>query len=116
MNNTDLISQREFARRLNVGEKTIRDGVRLGKIVEGITKINGALKINYPIAYDEALRFNLGHNSRVNKILSGTLNAIQKLDKATGKTMLMLNNIVPPSGSKAIDSINKTKSNNSNLK
>ena len=60
---SELISLREFARRLNVGEKTIRDGVKLGKISKGV--VNG--KIDYEIALQEAVDIGLGHKSLINK-------------------------------------------------
>lgn len=64
---SDIISLREFARRLNVGEKTIRDGVRLGKILKGVIIENGKPKIKYSIALKEAQDIGLGHNSLIRK-------------------------------------------------
>lgn len=63
----DIISLREFARRLNIGEKTIRDGVRLGKISKGVIIENGKPKINYPVALIEAQSIGLGHKAMTNK-------------------------------------------------
>lgn len=63
----DIISLREFARRLNVGEKTIRDGVKAGKIVQGVIIENGKPKIKYSIALKEAQAIGLGHKSLVSK-------------------------------------------------
>jgi hypothetical protein len=87
--NTDLISLREFARRLNVGEKTIRDGVRLGKISKGVTLELNKPKIIFSIARAEAIKANIGHNSRMNKILSAT----NRLQISTGKTALCLHEL-----------------------
>lgn len=56
----DIISLREFARRMSIGEKTIRDAVKLGKIVDGVTQVNGKPKIIYGIAYKEFKEINLG--------------------------------------------------------
>ena len=56
----DIISLREFARRMSIGEKTIRDAIKLGKIVDGVTQINGKPKIIYDIAYKEFKEINLG--------------------------------------------------------
>lgn len=61
--NNEIISLREFARRLNVGEKTIRDGVRLGKISKGVIIENGKPKINYKVALKEAQSIGLGRKS-----------------------------------------------------
>ena len=60
---SDIISLREFARRLTIGEKTIRDGVRTGKISKGVIIENGKPKIDYKIALKEALSIGLGRKS-----------------------------------------------------
>ena len=56
----EIISLREFARRMNVGEKTIRDGVKLGKISKGVTYVNERPKIIFEIASLEFKEINLG--------------------------------------------------------
>ena len=63
----EIISLREFARRLDVGEKTIRDGIKLGKISKGVTVVNGKPKINYNIALKEAQDIGLGNKSLISK-------------------------------------------------
>ena len=57
----DIISLREFARRLGIGEKTIRDGIAKGKIVDGVTyDEKGKPKIKYSVAIIEANSMGLG--------------------------------------------------------
>lgn len=58
--NDEIISMSEFARRLGIGEKTIRDGIKKGKIKDGITTVNGKSKIKYSIALKEAQSIGLG--------------------------------------------------------
>ena len=55
-----LISQREFARRLGVSEKTVRDGIKTGKISKGVIIENGKPKINFEIAFQESQTIGLG--------------------------------------------------------
>jgi len=86
MNNTDIISLREFARRLGIGEQSIRNGIKTGKILQGVTIENNKPKIIFSIAYAEAVASNLGHNARMNKILSAT----NRISIATGKTAINL--------------------------
>lgn len=57
------ISIREFARRLQINEKTIRDGIKMGKISKGVIIENGKPKINYSIALKEAQDIGLGRKS-----------------------------------------------------
>ena len=64
---SELISFREFARRIEVGEKTIRDAVNLGKISKGIVEENGKKKIDYLEALKEVEAYNLGAKSRYGK-------------------------------------------------
>jgi|GEM_PF-2350041 len=56
----EVISIREFARRVNIGEKTIRDGIRLEKIVKGVKIENGKPKIIFSIAKKEFEKYGLG--------------------------------------------------------
>ena len=56
----DIISLREFARRLGCGEKTIRDGIAKGKIKDGVIVENGKPKIKFSIAIVEAKNIGLG--------------------------------------------------------
>ena len=60
----EIVSFREFARRLGVGEKTIRDGVKTGKIKKGVEyDDNGKPKLNYAIALQEAKDVGLGRKA-----------------------------------------------------
>lgn len=57
----EKISLREFARRLNVGEKTIRDGIKSGKISKGVEfDEKGKPKIIFSTAVVEANEIGLG--------------------------------------------------------
>lgn len=56
----EIISVCEFARRLGVGEKTIRDGIKKGKIKDGAVTVKGKHKIKYSIALAEAKSIGLG--------------------------------------------------------
>lgn len=60
---TDIISLAEFGRRIGVGEKTIRDGIKLGKISKGVKVVNGKAKIVYSIAVIEAHQIGLGQKA-----------------------------------------------------
>lgn len=79
----EIISLREFARRLGVGEKTIRDGIKNGKIAKGVTYVDGKPKINFIPAKDEAEEISLGQKILVRKeaieIIDSTKNAPQKV-------------------------------------
>ncbi len=66
----EIISLREFARRMNVGEKTIRDGIKTGKISKGRTEVNGKPKIIYEIAKKEFEDYRLGGQLEDRKSLS----------------------------------------------
>jgi len=58
---TETISLREFARRLGIGEKTIRDGIKTGKISKGVVyDQNSKPKIQYEIAVKEVNDVGLG--------------------------------------------------------
>ncbi|NVN96961.1 hypothetical protein HXX01_01880 [Candidatus Nomurabacteria bacterium] len=59
----EVISIREFARRLGFGEKTIRDAIRLKKISKGLTHIKGKPKILYEVAKKEVDAFMVGSKS-----------------------------------------------------
>jgi hypothetical protein len=61
----ETISLREFARRMNVGEKTIRDGIHLEKIKKGVVYKDGKPKIDFDIAKKEFEAIGLGHKNRV---------------------------------------------------
>ena len=65
----DTISLREFARRLGIGEKTIRDGVRLGKLKKGVIYKNGRPRIIFDIANKEAESFQLGNKVKAIEII-----------------------------------------------
>jgi hypothetical protein len=56
----ETISLREFARRLEVGEKTIRDGIKNGKLSKGVAYDGDKPKIIYSIALQEAAECGLG--------------------------------------------------------
>ena len=51
--NPNMISVLEFSRRMGVGEKTIRDGIKSGKLVDGVIKVNGKSKILFEKAKKE---------------------------------------------------------------
>lgn len=62
----EIISLREFARRMGIGEKTIRDGIAYGKITKGVTTDEkGKPKIIYEIALQECEAIGLGYRSRL---------------------------------------------------
>ncbi|MFZ4546738.1 MAG: hypothetical protein ACOYN4_04855 [Bacteroidales bacterium] len=56
----DIISLREFARRLGVDEKIIRRGIANGKIKDGVIVENGKPKIKFSVAIVEARNIGLG--------------------------------------------------------
>ena len=58
-----LISLREFARRMAVTEKTIRDAILKSKIVEGVFYKNGKPKIRFEIAKKEFEVLGVGYRS-----------------------------------------------------
>ena len=60
MKNETTISIREFARRLNLNEKTIRDSISKGKIKEGVIVENGKPRILFEIAKREIDSFAVG--------------------------------------------------------
>jgi len=59
------ISLREFARQIGVGEKTVRDGIRLGKISKGVIHDGKRPKILYSEAIKEVEAFNLGYRAKL---------------------------------------------------
>ena len=63
---SELISFRECARRLKVGEKTIRDAVGLNKITTVLDE-NGNKKINFKTAKKQAEEFNIGAKAQYGK-------------------------------------------------
>lgn len=65
----DTISLREFARRLGIGEKSIRDGVRLGKLKKGVIYKNGRPRIIFDVAKKEAESFQLGNKVKAIEII-----------------------------------------------
>lgn len=71
----EIISLREFARRLEVGEKTIRDGIKTGKISDGVVLVKGKSKISYHIALKEAQDNGLGHRSLISKGIDPVVSA-----------------------------------------
>jgi galactitol-specific phosphotransferase system IIB component len=70
MSYEDIISLREFARRLNVNEKLIRRGISTGKIKDGVIIENGKPKIKFSVAIVEAR--NIGLGAKVNGQMSST--------------------------------------------
>jgi len=85
---SELISFREFARRIEVGEKTIRDAVNLGKISKGVVESNGKKKIDYLEALKEVEAYNLGAKSRYGKenIQQPSIHVKQNTQKASNRT------------------------------
>jgi hypothetical protein len=65
--NEKPISLREFARQIGVGEKTVRDGIRLGKISKGVIHDGNRPKILYSEAIKEVEAFNLGYRAKLVK-------------------------------------------------
>lgn len=63
----EIISLREFARRMDVTDKTVRDAIRLGKIKEGLSSKNGKPKVNFEIAKKEFESFNVGYRAKLRK-------------------------------------------------
>ena len=63
----EIISLREFSRRLEVSEKTIRDGIRLGKIKKGVTEVKGKSQIIYDIAKKECEEIGLGYRAKLRR-------------------------------------------------
>ena len=91
----DLISQRELARRLNISEKAVRDSIKRGLISKGVIYPdgNGRPRIDYLIAYNEAVANNVGKNSRISRVLSD-INALSiAINKATEETTLRLSKL-----------------------
>jgi hypothetical protein len=66
---SEIVSLREFARRTNIGEKTIRDGIKKGKISKGVIYENNKPKIDYDIAINEIKETGLGRRILVSKEL-----------------------------------------------
>ena len=60
----EIISLSEFARRMDIGEKTIRDAIKKGKLERGITTINGKSKIIFDIARVEFEQMNIGAKAK----------------------------------------------------
>jgi len=90
---TNIISFREFARRLNFGEKTIRDSIKRGLITKGVIISGGKSKIDFLIAYNEVVVNNVGRNCPINKILA-EINALSiAINKTTEKTALRLSEL-----------------------
>lgn len=63
----ETISLREFSRRTGVSDKTIRDGIKTGKISKGVIYENDKPKIIYDIAIIEFNEIGLGYRSRLKK-------------------------------------------------
>ena len=61
---TETISLSEFARQMEIGEKTIRDAVKLGKLSKGVILINGKSKILPAIAKKEFEAFRIGTKAK----------------------------------------------------
>ena len=88
---------REFAKRIGVNEKSVRDSIKLGRITKGVKyDEKGKPRIDYLIAYNESVANSVGKNSRMSKILSD-INAlsiaIDKAVKAAGETALRLSEL-----------------------
>lgn len=60
----EIISVLEFSKRVGVGEKTIRDAIRLGKIFAGLDTSGKKPKIIYPIALKEVEEMGIGVKSK----------------------------------------------------
>lgn len=60
----EIISLREFGRRMKIGEKTIRDAIKSKKIEKGVTEVNGKPKIIYQVAKLEYEAFNIGAKAK----------------------------------------------------
>ena len=73
MPESEIISMSEFARRLGVGEKTVRDAIKLGKIVSGTIMIKGKSKIIFDIALKEAESLGLMKLDRASQPVKGNL-------------------------------------------
>lgn len=56
----DLISIREFARRIGVDEKAIRRHIERGRFAEAVTKEDGKVKIRFSLAVAEAKNIGVG--------------------------------------------------------
>jgi hypothetical protein len=63
MPDDELISLREFARRIKIDEKIIRRAILSGKIKEGVKDVNGKPKIAYSVALAEANKMGIGLRS-----------------------------------------------------
>jgi hypothetical protein len=76
---SEIISLSEFARRLGVGEKTIRDGIKNGKLVKGVIQNkSGKSKIDYEVALAEALDSGLGQKVLATKEPETRIKAVSK--------------------------------------
>lgn len=60
----ELVTGREFSRRMKVSEKTIRDAIKVGKISDGVKMIDGKQKIVFEIAKREFLENNIGGQTK----------------------------------------------------
>jgi hypothetical protein len=60
----EIITLREFGRRMGVDEKTIRRSIETQKIVKGFTKINDKPKIIFELAKLEFEQMNIGAKAR----------------------------------------------------
>jgi DNA-binding transcriptional MocR family regulator len=92
----EIISLREFARRMEVSDKTVRDAIRLEKIKEGISSKNGKPKVDFEIAKREFENFNVGYRS---KLRGETKKEIK--DKSNTKVRKQKDNQIEPSDESA---------------
>jgi len=60
----EIISGREFSRRMGVSEKSIRDAIKIGKISDGIKMVDGKPKIIFEIAKREFAENNIGGQTK----------------------------------------------------
>lgn len=60
----EIISLREFARRMGVDDKTIRMSISSQKIVKGVTEVNGKPKIIFELAKLEFEQMNIGAKAK----------------------------------------------------
>ena len=75
-----LISLREFARRMAVTEKTIRDAIVKSKIVEGVFYKEGKPKIRFEIAKKEFEVLGVGYRSYL-KNDDAPINSVNEQEK-----------------------------------
>ena len=96
---TETISLSEFARQMEIGEKTIRDAVKLGKLSKGVIQVNGKSKIIFDIAKQEFDSFRIGVKAKqknkpkdepVNDIGSMTFADAQRLGQVFKTKLLEL--------------------------